>query len=167
MLNIDEIPWAGLTGGYRSPYDPRRALQLLESSPLEAWAELWQELYHQGDAGVASYAAVPFLVQSYRQRTTPEWNTYAIVAAIELARDKPTSPRVPDWLLEAYEKSIAELAQIGLTELQRTEDPDLIRGILAVVALWKGARTYSRLLLEFSEAEVRELETRLLGSVVG
>jgi len=26
MLNVDDIPWNALTGGYGSPYDPRRAL---------------------------------------------------------------------------------------------------------------------------------------------
>jgi hypothetical protein len=168
MLNIDDIPWAQLTGGYRLPYDPRPALKKLETDPAEAWDELWQELHHQGDVGESSYATVPFLIPAYRERVTPDWNVYAMVATIELARDNPSNPHVPGWLLDSYQHSIAELAQIGLVELQRTNDPDLIRAILSILSLWKGARTYARMLIEFSESEVRELEEQVLGkSVVG
>ena len=168
MLNIDEIPWAQLTGGYRLPYDPRSVLNKLEANVPYAWHELWQELYHQGDVGEASYATVPFLVREYQQLAPPKWNVFALVATIELARDNPANPRVPDWLLDAYQESIADLAQIGLVELKQTNDPDLVRGILSIIALWKGARTYTRMLIEFSESEVRELEEQVLGkSVVG
>jgi hypothetical protein len=168
MLNIDEIPWAQLTGGYRLPYDPRSVLNKLVTNLPDAWDELWQELYHQGDVGEASYATVPLLVREYWQLTPPKWNVFALVATIELARDKPSNPPVPDWLLDAYQRSITDLAQIGLVELQQTNDPELIRGILSIEALWKGARTYARMLIEFSESEVRELEEQAFGkSVVG
>lgn len=70
------------------PFDPRAALQNLESNVhvKEAWHELWEELHHQGDVGEASYAAVPHLVRIYRERGAIDWNTYAIVAVTELAR---------------------------------------------------------------------------------
>ena len=168
MLNIDEIPWTELNGGYRVPYDPRSALTKLETNRSDAWRELWQELHHQGDVGESSYATVPFLIHCYHQLATPDWNAYAIVATIDLARDNSVNPRVPDWLQDAYEKSITELAQLGLVELQQTTDPNLVRAILSVVALWKNARTYARMLIEFSEPEVRELEEQAFGkSVVG
>lgn len=61
-MDFDDIGWAGLLGGYRVPYDPRNALRRLEGGDAEAaWQELWAELYHQGDVGEASYAAVPHL----------------------------------------------------------------------------------------------------------
>jgi len=168
MLNIDAIPWAELRGGYRVPYDPRRLLTKLEANLSDAWHELWQELYHQGDVGEASYATVPFLVHRYRQLAPPKWNVFALVATIDLARDNPSNPNVPDWLLATYQESIGDLAQIGLVELRQPNDPDLVRVILAIVALWKGARTYARMLIESSESEIRELEEQALGkSVVG
>lgn len=56
-----------MEGGYRLPYDPRPALDRLATVDVAAaWAELWQELYHQGDVGEASYAAVPELVRLHR-----------------------------------------------------------------------------------------------------
>ena len=168
MLNIDEIPWTTLTGGYRMPYDPRAALAKLDKNRSGAWHTLWNELHHQGDVGESSYATIPFLIDRYRRLAIPDWNAYALVATIDLARDNPANPHVPDWLQDAYEKSIAELAQLGLVELQRATDPNLVRAILSVVALWKGARTYARMLIEFSEPEVRELEEQAFGtSVVG
>ena len=53
MLNVDDIRWTKLSGGYRVPYDPRAALRKLASGTevSEAWKELWQELHHQGDVG--------------------------------------------------------------------------------------------------------------------
>ena len=58
----NEEQWAGLCGGYRTPYDPRNAIgKLREGDAKAAWDELWQELHHQGDVGEASYATVPLL----------------------------------------------------------------------------------------------------------
>ena len=111
-----------------------------------------------------SYATVPFLVQIYRKRATADWNAYAIVAIIDLAKDHPRNPAIPAWLSESYRESIAELAQMGLAELQRVKDPDLVRAILSVIAIWKGARTHARVLINFSESEVRELAEPILGN---
>lgn len=165
-MNLDDIRWTEMNGGYRVRYDARTALRKLEagSADSEAWNELWQELHHQGDIGEASYAAVPHLVRIHRQKGKLEWKTYAMVATIELARDSEGNPKVPAWLDDEYEASIAELARIGLTELPNVSDKETVRGILAVVALWKGARTYGRLLIEFCEDEIVELETRASGN---
>ena len=78
-----------------------------------AWEELWEELHHQGDVGDASYAAVPELVRIHRNGGAVDWNLYAIMAIIELARTEPQNPEVPDWLSEDYFRSIQELARMG------------------------------------------------------
>jgi hypothetical protein len=87
--------WSNMTGGYKMPFDPRPLLKRLEtdSDTTEVWHELWEELHHQGDVGEASFAAVPFLVRSYRKRGVLDWNTYAIVAIIELARKEGNNLR--------------------------------------------------------------------------
>ena len=53
MLDFKDERWVGLQGGYRMPFDPRPGLLRLESgNNLEAaWAELWEQLHHQGDVG--------------------------------------------------------------------------------------------------------------------
>ena len=88
MLSFDDNRWLELTAGYRTPVDLRPLLRRLETvpNPKLVWEELWQELYHQGDVGPGSFVAVPHLVRIHRQRCVPDWNTYALVAAIELAR---------------------------------------------------------------------------------
>jgi hypothetical protein len=61
MLGLDDGKWKTLLGGYRKPYNPVPILQKLkEQGNVEAcWEELWNELHHQGDVDLASYASVP------------------------------------------------------------------------------------------------------------
>jgi hypothetical protein len=96
MLTLDDSRWGDLTGGYRMKCDPRPLLAKLENSldTEGTWHALWDDLHHQGDVGEASYAAVPHLVRIYRNHGMPDWNTYAIVAVIELARNKGSNPAV-------------------------------------------------------------------------
>src|SRR5271170_4614157 len=123
MLSLDDNRWNNLTGGYRMKCDPRPLFVQLESEQTRetAWHELWEELHHQGDVGEASYAAVPHLVRIYRKRGVIDWNTYAIVAVIELARDGATNPEVPQWLKEDYLQSIRELAEVAAVEVLQTK----------------------------------------------
>lgn len=101
MLSFEDRRWKELLGGYRTAFDARLSLQNLESNVRvkEAWRELWEQLHHQGNVGEASYAAVPHLVRIHRLRGRDEWNTYALVAVIELARGKGENPEVPIWFM--------------------------------------------------------------------
>jgi hypothetical protein len=169
MLDLEDLRWRELKGGYRTPYDPRPALTKLElgTDVEEAWYELWEELHHQGDVGEAAYAVVPHLVRIYLKRGGTAWNTYAMVATIELARgesddplrNKRKNPELPEWLKEGYFKAIRDLAEAGINELSSVQNPYDLRGILSVVALYKGARSYARMLLEYSEEEVIDMES--------
>jgi hypothetical protein len=133
MLGFDDARWLTLTAGYRVPVDLRPLLRRLESgSHVEsAWEELWGELHHQGDVGPGSYVAVPHLVRIHRSRGVPDWNTYALVATIELARG------------------------------------ETVRAILSILAIAHGARTHGRILAEFTEDEVVELESMAFGDPGG
>jgi hypothetical protein len=162
LLSLDDKRWTELKGGYRIPFDPRPLFHRLESGTdiPRCWEELWQGLYHQGDVGEASYAAVPHLVRIYQNRGEIDWNTYAIVSAIELARNVGNNPDVPSWLRQGYEDAITRLAMTGLGEIPQVNDTETIRGILSIVAIWKGARTYARFIIDFSEDELNELGNR-------
>ena len=162
MLSLDDNRWNNLTGGYRMKCDPRPLLAQLESEQTRetAWQELWEELHHQGDVGEASYASVPHLVRIHRTDGTVDWNTYAIIAIIELARGKGKNPEVPTWLEEDYRRAIRELAEIGAVEIWRTEDPEAVRAILSIVAIAKGLRTHGRFLVEYCEDELLDIESR-------
>lgn len=163
MLSLDDNRWNNLTGGYRMKCAPRPLLAQLESEQTRetAWHELWEELHHQGDVGEASYASVPHLVRIHRKGGLDAWNTYAIVAIIELARGKGTNPEVPKWLEEDYLRAIRELAEIGTAEISRTEEPDAVRTILGVIAIAKGLRTHGKFLVGYSEDEMLDFASRV------
>jgi hypothetical protein len=77
MLPLEDPHWESMCGGYRIPYDARPALRALlagdEQDPI--WEELWEALHHQGDVGDASYAAVPWLVETQKVRGDLNWNS--------------------------------------------------------------------------------------------
>jgi len=163
MLSLDDSRWSELKGGYRTQFDPRPLLASLETGQgvAAAWDGLWENLHHQGDVGEASYAAVPHLVRVHRQRGVADWNTYAIVAIIELARNQRENPEVPSWLEEDYSRAIRELAQIGSVEVLDAKEPEEVRFILSVLAIAKGARMCGRFLVHYSEKELLDIESRL------
>ncbi len=163
MLSHGDQHWLNLSGGYRIPYDPRPALQKLRANidVAAAWEELWEELHHQGDVGDASYAAVPELVRIHRIRGGADWNTYALVGIIELARDKSTNPQVPQWLDEDYRCALNDLGKIALEEIGSASDPDTTRSMLGIIAISKGLRVAGRILLNYSEAELMDFERQL------
>jgi hypothetical protein len=162
MLGLDDSRWSELTGGYRTRFDPRLLLVRLETErdTATAWHELWNELHHQGDVGEASYAAIPHLVSIYRKCGVVDWNTYAIVAVIELARTERGNPELPKWLEEDYFHAIGELAEAGAAEILHTGEPETVRAMLSVIAIAKGLRTHGRFLIEYSENEMLDIESR-------
>lgn len=145
------------------PLDPRPLLAKLEAKEdLEGtWHELWDELHHQGDVGEASYVALTEIVRIYRQHTAVDWNTYAIVAIIELARGRDKNPEVPNWLKEEYFGAIAELAELGKADLALAKDSEEVQAILGVLALAKGLRTHASFLVKYSEEELAEIESKM------
>jgi len=163
MLEFGDFDWTKLDGGYRQPFDPRPLLrELAIGDGLNAtWEALWDELHHQGDVGAASFAAVPHIVDIYRSRGATDWNAYAIVAIIELARGVNKNPDVPDWLKEDYFSAIRDLAEAGASEILRCDDTDTNRMILSVLALERGLRTLARLLVNYSDDELSELASNL------
>jgi hypothetical protein len=157
-MDLDNPQWPYLLGGYRVPYDPRKALLALEQGETDAaWEELWSELHHQGDVGEASYAAVPHLVRIHSARGFADWNTYALVATIEDARHDGRNPELPPNLRDAYEDAWRKLVDLGLRELGAADDPALVSSIIAVIAIAKGQLALGRLAVTFTEDERKEI----------
>jgi hypothetical protein len=163
MISIEDVRWSNMTGGYKMPLDPRPLLRRLgaDSDTTEVWHELWNELHHQGDVGDASFAAVPFLVKIYQERGVIDWNTYAIVAIVELARNEGQNPDVPKWIADDYFQAIRKLAEIGTTEVLNAGTPDEVGAILSIIAIERGLRTHGRFLVTYSEAEMKDIESRI------
>jgi hypothetical protein len=158
MLSFDDQGWSQLRGGYRSPYDPRKALLSLErgTNVSAAWSELWEELHHQGDVGEASYAAVPHLVRIHRERDALEVNTYALAVVIERARREHANPEMPPWLGAAYDSAWQHLVDLGLRDLRLVSEDDIIGPIIAALSYGKGLPMLGRMAM-LTEQERREM----------
>jgi hypothetical protein len=158
MLGYDDPIWKELKGGYKVLYNPTVALQKLENgtSMSEAWDELWQELYHQGDVGEASYASVPQLVRIHREKQNLGWNIYSLVSEIEIERHRKTNPNIPIWLELSYRKAWTEILDLGLSDLREANDEITTRAILGALALSKGLIKFGALISTFDESEIDE-----------
>lgn len=88
-----------LNGGYGIPYNPEPAIKKLSTAHDDAISELWENLYHQGDVGLSSYAAVPALVQA---------GELSLVAAIEVARNSESNPDLPENIKTEYELALKQ-----------------------------------------------------------
>jgi hypothetical protein len=137
MLSLTDPVWSELQGGYRTPYDASKALTRMERGE-SVWDELWRELHHQGDIGVASYAAIPQLVRISEARRDTDWNLYALVATIEIERHRSNNPPLPDWLARSYESAWDALVKLALSDLAAGPDALTLRCALSVVALGRG-----------------------------
>lgn len=117
-LELDDPRWAELEGGYKgSFYDAPVALSRLKnaSTPKEVgeiYQELWDELHHQGDVGLASYYAVPHMVSAAKLNQIIDYNVLGLVSLIEIQRHK-NNPVMPPLLYPAYSRALNELASLG------------------------------------------------------
>ena len=50
--------------------------------------------------------------------------------------------------------------KIGAAEIRHTDEPEAVRAILGVIAIAKSLRTHGRFLVEYSEAELLDIESR-------
>ena len=158
-MNLDDPQWSRLRGGYRVPYDPRKALLALERADGTdtAWEELWNGLFHQGDVGEASYAAIPHLVRIQAARAVADWNTYALAATIEIARRSGHNPELPAGMSDDYHAAWRELVTLAIRDLEAAEDPTLVMSIIGVIAIGKGQFTLGLLAIDFNESERKEM----------
>jgi len=130
----------------------------LRLAPEDAglWGELIEGLYHEGQVGEASYAAIPVMVSFAVQLETMPWQMLALVASIEMARTEEGNPPVPEWLEEEYGDALTLLAEECMKRLPDIEVVEVARGMLAIISLWKGFPVFARTVLEYSEEELAE-----------
>ncbi|NGM49735.1 hypothetical protein G5B46_08980 [Caulobacter sp. 602-2] len=158
-MDFSDERWVGLMGGYRVVYDPRPALRAIdEGRDVEAaWSELWEELHHQGDVDLASYAVAPHLARLAATGKAGGWNAYGLAATIQQSRRHERNPAIPDWLELHYTRAWTALFASALDALRTADDPDVVGSLLAVVAIHRGMPILGDMALEFSEAERLEI----------
>jgi hypothetical protein len=145
MLALADPIWCELEGGYREPYDASEALTWMERGEV-VWDELWQELHHQGDIGVASYAAIPQIIRICEGCDSRDWNLYALAATVEIERHRKGNPELPEWLEASYREAWNGLVKLALADLAGKLDELTLRSALSVVAIGRGDRKLGALL---------------------
>ncbi len=160
MIPLSDPKWIDFDGGYRDKYDASVPLARLEScvEGLDAiWSELWENLYHQGDVGIASYAAVSHITRIIQSRKILDYNPFALTVAIELARGRGQNLELPDWLKGDYNQALWDIAKYGCGNLNKEWDAAILKSVLALVAIIKGNRDLGELIFEVDEGYEKEL----------
>lgn len=163
MLPLADSRWSNLQGGYRTNVNIPKLIEALDDGKDDttAWEQLWNELHHQGDVDLGSYAAIPHLIRIHRRRGLTTWNTYGLVATILLASREDQNPDIPDWLQDDLQEALTALAAVAHLELPTSSSPLHKRLMLAVIAISSELPEYAKVMVDFSPEEISSLEERL------
>jgi hypothetical protein len=156
MLSLSDPTWKKLRGGFQVLYDVSDVLLRLEKGE-DVWDELWRELYHQGNIGEASYAAVPHLFRIVARLPQRGANFYSLISTIEVARHRKSNPPLPDWLSESYIKAWNDLLELAVDDLRKVNSPLTVRSILGAIALAKGDLKLGALISTSDDSEISEI----------
>ena len=142
-MELTDRIWQELEGGYRAPYDASIALKELEQtdSPEQLrniWDELWNELHHQGDVGLASYLALPQLVRIGIEKGIFDWNLLGLCAVIEQQRHLGTNPDLPIEFREYYHDGLERLRTYIISKLGQDLDQLTLTYALSGLATCNG-----------------------------
>lgn len=135
--------WPRLNGGYRMPYNAGLPLRLLQNAADERAAEpvfdeLWVNLHHQGDVDLASYYAVPCLVQTGMEQQWLHWKFIGLCVVIDHCRYSTHNPPLPLELERDYTGALQQLEKYLLSHFQSITDPIALRLTLAFFATQHG-----------------------------
>ena len=159
MIDLDSDIWIELEGGYRVVYDASTPLKRLKLSvnadeQKEIWEELWNELHHQGDVGVASYLAVPQLVKIARKKGVFDWNILGLCGVIEQQRLLGDNPKLPEEFQDYYDTGLADLQQFVLENLGAKMDNSTYALALSTLATCNGRVELGKAIAELQGADV-------------
>lgn len=156
MITLEDNLWQNLQGGYKTTYDVSAPLRRLEQTSDKneidnIYQELWNELHHQGDVGLASYLAVPQLVRIAKSKNLFEWNVLALCATIEQQRQLGHNPALPKLYEEYYENGFRELKEFIEANLADVKDEITFRSSLSALAACHRHIKLSKAILEMSD----------------
>jgi hypothetical protein len=142
-MNLNDEIWQEIEGGYKTPYDVSIPLKKLEetSDPeviKTIWKELWDELHHQGDVGLASYLAVPQLVRIGKQKKLFDWNLLGLCSIIEQERHSDNNEPLPPEFNNYYYQGLEDLKEFVLNNLHHDMDDTTYIAALGTLATCTG-----------------------------
>lgn len=126
-MDLDNIIWRKLQGGYKMVYDASRPLKKLKAANRQnemnaIFDELWENLHHQGDVGTASYLAVSHLVEICIEKKSLDWNFIGLCVLIENNRLQEHNPELPDEFQDIYFEGLSRLENYLLLNFKNITD---------------------------------------------
>ena len=145
MPDLQNNIWKTLNGGYKIPFDASIPLTQLQSTNdskeiSDIFAELWDNLHHQGDIGEVSYYSVPVLVNICIDKKSIDWNYVGLCVLIENRRLDRHNPPLPTGIEQDYLHSLKRLEQYLIANLNRIKDKIAFQLTLSLFATLNGQR---------------------------
>lgn len=158
-MELTDKIWQELEGGHKAPFDASVPLRKLEQSNdpktfKKIWEELWNQLHHQGDVGLASYLAVPQLVRVGKSKGLFDWNLLGICCVIEQQRHLGDNPTLPTEFQDYYNKGLGDLKQLALDYLGRDLDDTTYLIVLSTLATCSGRIKIGKAILELEDKDI-------------
>lgn len=142
-MELEDRNWGLLEGGYRIPYDASKPLRKLKGAEKanerqEIFDELWQNLHHQGDVGMASYLAIPHLIDICIESKSLDWNFIGLCVTIENCRLNGENPELPNQYDDLYFGSLTKFEKYLSVNLKNISDRTAFRLTLSLLATVNG-----------------------------
>jgi hypothetical protein len=155
-MDLQDRTWKTLEGGHKIIYDVSRPLRRLKdlgrSESMRAlFDELWENLHHQGDVGLASYLAVPQLVAICMDKKSLDSNFIGLCAVIENARLSGNNPDLPREYDDLYFSALSQFEKYLLLNFKSISDQDALRLTLALFATINGQPDLGRAIQKMDE----------------
>ena len=160
-MDLDNKIWQTLDGGYKIPFDASIPLKKLQSTTdqkiiADIFADLWDNLHHQGDIGLASYLTLPQLVTICIDKKSFDWNFVGLCIVIEHCRQTDHNPKLPDEFKSEYFDALKTLEQYLLTNFKSIKDPTTLRLTLALLATVNGQVELGKAIENLDEDMVKD-----------
>ena len=158
-MELTDKIWKDLHGGYKVPYDASIPLRQLEetNNPItikELFEELWDELHHQGDVGLASYLALPQLVRICKAKGLFDWNLLGLCCVIEQQRHLGDNPILPIEFRDYYTQGLKDLKQYVINNLNKDSDKITTTFSLSAIATFSGQTKLGKAIMELEDDDI-------------
>ena len=165
-MDLQDSIWTTLKGGYKIPYDVSKPLRNLQSvkdrEEMQAiFDELWENLHHQGDVGLASYLAVPQLINICIHQKSLDWNFIGLCVLIENCRLDAHNPELPKEYDDIYFGSLTRFEKYLLLNFKNIIDRTALRLTLALLATLNGQPALGKALEKLDEDVLQDFLEQL------